>query len=231
MRTKRVVLVRGRELGWGRVAATVRGMPAVEVIEAAAGSGAGCVAEVVARRRPDAVVSAAAVGGIAMRPLLLGLRRDVCPELVVVLFGDEPGEPGASDGAAGFVQAHLIWSEVTEETLEPVLACALSGEFFLASPSRVAAFVRERPYAGPGPGVAPPPVLTARESAVLRGLAAGRTRKAIAAEAGLSLRTVGRLLDGLEARLGATSSCELVWKATTLGLLDGVDGGAAGTGG
>jgi hypothetical protein len=54
---------------------------------------------------------------------------------------------------------------------------------------------------------------------VLRELAAGRTRREIAAATGTSQRTVGRLLDELEEKLGVSSACALVGAAARLGLL------------
>lgn len=81
------------------------------------------------------------------------------------------------------------------------------------------AFVRARPYRGTCAVKGSRPALRPRERAVLVGLAAGRTRNAIAVSERLSQRTVARILDDLEAKMGASSACELVAKAAALGLL------------
>lgn len=73
--------------------------------------------------------------------------------------------------------------------------------------------------------VAPPPGLTPRELAVLRLLAHGMSNKAIAAELGLSARTVNFHLDNLYAKLGVASRTEALLAALRLGLVRAGDPG------
>ncbi len=67
--------------------------------------------------------------------------------------------------------------------------------------------------------VASPPGLTPRELAVLRLLARGMSNKAIAAELGLSARTVNFHLDNLYSKLGVASRTEALLAALRLGLV------------
>jgi len=196
-------------------------MPGVEVIGEA--REARRALDLAAARRPDAVVSATTVGGVAMRSPLLALRRGACPGLVVVLLGEYPPGIAAGNGEDGFVDAHFPWDELSVTTLGPALTCAISGRFVLTTRAGFASFVRDRPYLGSGTAAAPAPPLTVRERAVLRELADGRTRQEIAALVGTSQRTVGRLLDRLEEKLGASSACALVGTAARLGLLAEAD--------
>ena len=61
--------------------------------------------------------------------------------------------------------------------------------------------------------------LSARERAVLRGLAEGLSREQIAERYRLSRRTVARVVASLEGQLGTTSLFVLGVKATQLGLI------------
>lgn len=65
--------------------------------------------------------------------------------------------------------------------------------------------------------IAPPPELTPRELEVLRGLAEGRSNKAIAAALGVSPRTVNFHLDNLYAKLGVSSRTEALLVALRQG--------------
>lgn len=219
METRSVVLVKSGDLGWSAIEAALRSVPGMAVVGEA--REAGRALGLVEARRPDAVVSAAIVGGAAMRPLLLGLRRGACPGLTVVLLGEAPPGDEAEANGGAIVNAHLLWTGLSEATLGPLLACALSGEVILAAPPLVEAFVRGRSAGGRRQAVAVPD----RERAVLRRLAAGGTRREIAAATGLSLRTVGRVMDRLGDKLGTTGACALVGKAAALGLLADDDDG------
>ena len=73
--------------------------------------------------------------------------------------------------------------------------------------------------------VAPPPGLTPRELAVLGLLARGMSNKAIAAELGLSARTVSFHLDNLYSKLGVASRTEALLAALRLGLVRAGDPG------
>lgn len=66
----------------------------------------------------------------------------------------------------------------------------------------------------------PPEILTARETAVLRLLAAGKTNRQIADAMHLSLSTVKRHLEHIIAKLGVSDRTQAAVRATELGLLD-----------
>lgn len=217
MEPRTVLLVKSREVGWAAVDAALRPMAGVRVIGEA--TSAARAIDLAATLRPDAILSATVVDGTVMRPLLAALRPAPCPPPIVVLFGQRPDADDVRHGHDLVVSAHLLWSDLSADTLGHVLAAVLSGEVIVASRPVYEAFVRTRPYLEPPPGQEAGPTLTSRERAVLRGPADGLTRKAIAADSGLSPRTVARIVDDLEAKLGATSACALVAKSVALGLL------------
>jgi DNA-binding CsgD family transcriptional regulator len=84
----------------------------------------------------------------------------------------------------------------------------------------VAAVARASSTAGPGHPVATAPALSAREFALLRELATGRSYKEIATRFGLSPATVRSYSRGLYAKLDVHSRGEAVAEASRAGLID-----------
>lgn len=123
---------------------------------------------------------------------------DVC---CVVVSGSEErtvGERAAALGCRGFLP----------KAMEP----AAMGR------ALAALFAGERQFGQAAP-TAPTLQLTARQEAVLRGLAAGRTSRAIAEDLGIAERTVKDHLAVLYGRLDAGTRAEAVARAAALGLL------------
>jgi DNA-binding NarL/FixJ family response regulator len=217
MEPKTVLLVKSREVGWAAVDAALASMPGVRVVGETLS--AGRAVDLVATLRPDVILSAAMVDGTKMRPLLADLGCGSGPSPIVVLFGQQADPEGGENGNDLVVTAHLLWGELSTDTLNHVLAAVLSGEVIVASRPVVKAFVEARPHRGALPSREPPPTLTARERAVLRGLADGLTLEAVAASMGMSRRTVARVVAGVHEKLGTTSYYELGAKTAALGVL------------
>jgi len=217
MDTRTVLLIRSPDLGWAAVDAALRGLPGAEVVGETRCLVRGV--ELVRTRRPDVVLAPARLDGRSTRPALSSLRTALPRPPLVLLFGggiDE--EELAGDGLA--IDGHLLWHELSAETLGPLLAAFLSGEVVVASRSVLAAFVRSRG----GPTVhhhgGEVPALTPRERSMLAGLVQGLSRKDLATREGVSPRTVERVVSDLHAKLGTSNPYALVARAIGLGLVD-----------
>lgn len=226
MEFRTVLLVKSRDVGWAAVDVALGAMPGVRVIGEATSAGRGV--DLATTLRPDAILSATIVDGIEMRPLLADLRRGPCPSPIVVLFGQRLEAAGVREDDDMVVAAHLLWGEISADTLGNVLSAVLSGEVIVASRPVYEAFVRGRPYLRTAPDEASTPTLTPREQAVLRGLVDGGTREQIAATAGVSRRTVARTIGKLQADLAATSTYALMAKAGALDLVSDDEGTVTG---
>lgn len=105
------------------------------------------------------------------------------------------------------------------KSLEPAALCEVLRRLFAGERHFVAAAQAQVPS-----GV---PQLTARQQAVLQGLARGWTSKVIAEHLGIAERTVKDHLSVLYGRLDAGTRAEAVARAAALGLLDPAEPGGA----
>ncbi len=214
MRQHKVLLISSHDFGWGELRRALQAMEGVSLVGEATTM---CLAlHLATTRRPDVVIAAATLEGRSVQPLLMDLRRTLCPALKVILFAShlEPAEAMA----LGRLQpdGYLLWSDLSPDTLPHYLTLAIGGDIVLRSRT-VATFLAtqcEAPQRGRGAAQ-----LTAREQAVLQRLAAGLTHKQIARVESLSLRTVERTVTALEAKVDAPNHFVLGLKAAQLGLL------------
>ncbi|HQZ72182.1 MAG TPA: response regulator transcription factor [Anaerolineae bacterium] len=174
------------------------------------------------RLKPDVLVTDLAMPGAGGIAVLEALAREGLPTHVIVLsmHGDDAlvGEALAK-GAHGYV----LKEAVTEELLLAIRTAARGGTYIGSALGR--------PLLGQvAPEVRPPSggaaaSLTARELQILRLIGAGHTSKVIAAELGLSVKTVEHYRTSLLAKFGASNLVGLIRGALREGLLDlGEDG-------
>ena len=215
MGPRSLLLITSDELGWAELGRAVRSLHGVCVVGEA--TSAEQATDFAARLQPDVVICAARVEGRSALPLLVDLRHKLCPSCKIVVLAArlDPVEAGAfADlGLAGY----LLWGELSRETVCHSLAAVTGGDVVISSRA-VATTWREGPHRD-APSALAAVRLTAHERAVLEGLTEGHTRKEIAREAGLSERTVNRIVAALEEKLDAQGPVVLGVRAAQLGIV------------
>jgi len=162
--------------------------------------------EVARRERPDVIVSDIAMPGMTGLEVLRRLRAESLPCRVVFLtmHADAPlAAEALRAGASGFVVKHAAGEELLIAIHE-----ALAGRTYLTP--RLTKDVLQLTQK----------TLTPRQREVLRLIAAGRTMKEIAAELGLSARTVETHKYQAMQTLGVTTTAELIRHALEYGLTE-----------
>jgi DNA-binding NarL/FixJ family response regulator len=148
--------------------------------------------------------------------LLADLRRGPCSESSIVLLATrfDPAELQAYADLR--VAGYLLWSDLSRAALWYSLAAIAAADVVVASRGPVFAYVEAVRRSGPPPCAVN---LSAREQAILCGLADGLTQEQVAHAQHLSLRTVQRAIIGLEEKLEAPSLFVLGKRASDLGLI------------
>jgi len=162
--------------------------------------------EAARRERPDVIVSDIAMPGMTGLEVLRRLRAESLPCRVVFLtmHADAPlAAEALRAGASGFVVKHAAGEELLIAIHE-----ALAGRTYLTP--RLTKDVLQLTQK----------TLTPRQREVLRLIAAGRTMKEIAAELGLSARTVETHKYQAMQTLGVTTTAELIRHALEYGLTE-----------
>jgi len=197
MQSHTVVLVPSDHFYWFGLEEMLRRQPEVRVVDVAPSRAAALCA---VTAHPPAFILVAA--DLEDAPLV-ALVRDLgarCPRSKVIAIGPVLG-PAEHAALAGLKLAgYLRWEEVSPERLRCILALMRDADVRVARGAAVDLLApsdrRRRPRARG-------PALTERDRAVMRGLAAGRTREEIVVEAHLGLRTVKRTIAALCARFDA----------------------------
>lgn len=115
--------------------------------------------------------------------------------------------------AAIGVEGHLLWADLSIDTLSHCLATVVRSDVFVASRDVVEAFVanQQSQFAV---------AISDRERTVLCWLLEGLTQAEVAQKEGLSRRTVERVVTNLEQKFETRSLFALGWKVGRLRLLD-----------
>ena len=214
-RPRTVCLISAKDLGWSILRAALKAMPDVHLV--AETTRADDARQTIPELNPDAIIAAATVERVSCIPLLAELRTR-CPRATLVVIATRFSLEELDALAEIGISAYLLWSELDSATFEHCVAAAVSGTVVMASRTAareyLTALCRHRVR-----HAAAVPTLSAREQAVLRRLAEGRTREQIAAAEALSLRTVERTIATLQAKLKAPSTFLLGARAAHLGLV------------
>jgi len=146
------------------------------------------------------------------------LQSEVPSTRVLILSMHDDAEYVMRAVRAG-ARGYLLKDEAGPSQLREAVRAVHSGSSFFTSAvtARLAAGLRGDEGERPGPGL---DVLTARELDVLKGIAAGQSNKQIAAELGISRRTVESHRESLMRKLDIRTVAGLTRFALDAGLLD-----------
>ena len=212
MANLRVLLADDHALVRAGMRSLLRDIAGVEVVgEAADGAEALALA---AREKPDAVLLDIAMKG--MGGLEAAARfREQHPGVKVIILSMHASEEYVLQALRAGAAAYLIKDSATAE-LELALKSVMRGETYLSpaiSRQVVEGYVQRM---GAGSPVDP---LTPRQREVLKGIAEGRSTKQIAADLGLSVKTVETHRAQIMERLGIRDVAGLVRYAMRTGLV------------
>lgn len=214
MRARRVLFVRDECFHWTAARAALDAVPAVAVVgEAQTFDEAERLA---LGLQPDAILTARCLGGQPALPVLARLR----PKLPLATFAIIATDYDAAELLAMEdvgVSGYLLWQDLSASMLPHILAAATDTRTVVLNDAVARAFVtaeRRRLTCQE-----PAPAISARERAVLHGLAEGLTTVEIALLLGVTERTVKRAITDLEATLAASDRFTLGMKAARLGLV------------
>lgn len=136
---------------------------------------------------------------------------------VVGLTGSKPGAIAHAALLAG-VDGLVFKNEASDDLVRAVRTIA-AGKVFLSADAATALVLRLRESPpNPDPAPADCPELSTRERAVLKGLADGLSYKELAAELGVSVKSIDTYRARLVKKLGCTNRAELIRSAMRLGL-------------
>lgn len=185
----------------------------VVVAEASTGTEA---LELTASLRPDVAVLDISMPGTS------GLRvaaelRERAPETRVLILSMHDNTEYVLESLRAGAHGYLLKDTAATE-LRGAIRAVRRGESFFSPPiaARLSAVVRGAVTASPASGVAQ---LTARERQVLTGVAQGRTNREIAAQLGISPRTVESHRENLMKKLGVRTVAGLTRLALEAGLV------------
>jgi DNA-binding NarL/FixJ family response regulator len=179
--------------------------------EAASGSEA---LALTAELRPDVVVLDLSMPGMNGLEVASRLRASSPATRVLILSMHDNAEYVLESVRAG-AHGYLLKDTAATE-LRDAIRAVCAGESYFSPPvaSRLTAAVRREHHSVPGIDL-----LTGREREVLLGIARGRTNKEIAAELGISHRTVESHRESLMRKLQLRTVAELTRFALTAGLV------------
>lgn len=209
-----VFLISSDHLGWVGLRATLRAQADLRLVgEAATVERA---VQEVTMLQPAILIADALVAGMLVVPLLTQLRP-WCPQSKILVLGDDLDHEALVTLANLEVAAYLAWAGLRPQVVLQVLHLIVEAGLRVSSPAAVAELLapperRRYPHSGAV-------VLTADERAVLKHLAAGRTREQVAAAEGTSVRTVQRTIAALEDTFDAPSTFVLGMKAALQGFV------------
>jgi DNA-binding NarL/FixJ family response regulator len=210
------LLIPSEDLRWRTVRAALDERPEAAVVGEV--TTIADAAAAIPRLRPDLILSATALAGASIVPLLRSLRG--CGVLAgrIALLMDDFDPSVHADFTELDLAGILRWSDLTATTLIPCLLLLLASAVQVCSRqhARPAQPVRDVERAMP----LRLPRLTARERMIITGMAAGLTQERIAYRACITDRTVKRTLAALMDRFEAPSPFALAVRLTALGLMD-----------
>jgi len=214
MMQQTIVLISSDHLGWVGLRTTLRAQEDLRLVgEAATAERA---VQEVTRLQPDVIVTDTFVEGVLVVPLLTQLRT-CCSQSTILVLGDDLDHAALVALANLEVAAYLAWAGLRPRVVLQVLRLVVEAGLRVSSPTAVAELLAppERRRTARSGAV----VLTAPERAVLKHLAAGRTREQIATAEGTSVRTVQRTIAALEDTFDAPSTFVLGMKAALQGFV------------
>ena len=168
--------------------------------------------------RPDVIVldvSMPGESGLRAAPRL----REAVPEARILIMSMHDNAEYVREGVRAGASGYLLKDSAAAELRLAVRAVHAGGSYF-STPAAQGLTSEERDGAGEG-ALPPIDVLTARERDVLEGIARGLTNKEIAAELGISHRTVETHRESLMRKLGIRTVAGLTRYVLDLSLRPG----------
>jgi DNA-binding NarL/FixJ family response regulator len=190
------------------------------VVVGEAGTGADALA-IAARERPDVILLDINLGTESGLRVAEELRTAGSTAKVLILTVHDDREfvvESVRIGANGFLR-----KDTTPAELRAAVRAVAAGDAFFSPPvaRQLTEVLREGPRpAPPTESTLPPSELTNRERQVLAGIARGLLNKEIAAELGISVRTVESHRDSLTRKLQLRSTASLTRYALDHGILE-----------
>jgi two-component system nitrate/nitrite response regulator NarL len=216
MQRHTVLLIRSNDCGWADLQLALSEMNDVQVVGEATDVPRGL--ELAMLLQPDIIIAAAELDGASLLLPLADLHRTACSKSKIIVLASHLRYDHfvAIDDIR--IVGHLLWSDLSSESLRHSLQAAIGGDVVVVSRPVAKAFIeaRRRDSQASKERVK----LTKRERTVLGRLALGDSQKEIAVAEGIGLRTVERIVTGLETKLGAPTPFVLGMRAAQWGLLD-----------
>lgn len=211
-----VLLSSSHEFGWAELRQVLRTLEGVHLVGEA--TTANAVWRLASEFRPDLIIAAATLEGIAALPLLSELHRRVCPTSRIVVFASRlsPDELMLLDDAS--IDGYLLWSDLSLDLLGQCLSLMVTSDVILRSREVAQAFIDAQRGGLEGREIRAS--CSERELVVLKRLREGLNMQEIAAVEPMSVRTVQRIVADLHVKLDAPSLFQLGHKAIRFGLLD-----------
>lgn len=212
-----VLLADDHTLVRGGIRRILESQPGVRVLAEAA-DGHGALALVDAHPEADILVLDLTMPGLDGNAVLLAAKARR-PSLKVVVLTMHAGHEYVTRALKGGADAYLLKDSAVQDLVAALEAVMAGRSYFSpAVQARLAGLVRGE--AGPA---SPAPSLTEREREVLRGLARGGSSREVAADLGISVRTVETHRANIMQKFGVKSMALLIQAAMREGLLDGLD--------
>jgi len=218
--TTTILLISSAHADWTGLQAMLRKQRRFQIIgEARQGDEA---VRAVATEQPDVIIAGSDLPGVPVVPLVREIRA-ASPASQIVVVGRLRTRAEHAELTALGIRGFVLWKDIDAESVGAILEVARRGMRFASEAAMERRDTPEpeqerrlRPRAS---GIA----LTDEERVVLHGKVTGLVEREIAEELHASIPTVERILRGLRAKFGVTTTCALCAKAVHLGLvtLDG----------
>ncbi len=214
MQPATVLLIHPMTFHWTKLCAVLREWPEVHIVDDVQRREP--AVQVAAREQPDLIFAASDLAGVAPVPLVRDLR-DTSMQSQIIMIGKALNSEEHRQLADLDLAAFLQWTCVTPERLRNVIEAVRDGVIRAGSTGAVrAAFTPERRCQARDSASI---TLTEKERAALLGLIRDRTQHQIAADEGVSLRTIEDRVAGLKSKFDVSTTFMLGVMAERLGFV------------
>jgi DNA-binding NarL/FixJ family response regulator len=211
---RRVLLIRDECFYWAVARAALDVLPAVTVVGEA--NAFGDAYHLALRLQPDAILSVPRVDDEPVLPFLARLRRHL-PRATFAVIADDFAAADLLTMEDIGVSGWLLWPGLSDALLPHILAAATDAHTVVLHEAVAHTLLTAERQRLTRREPAPP--LSARERAILRGLAEALIVSEIAVLVGVTERTVKRDIAKLETKLGAPDRFVLGVKAARMALV------------
>jgi len=213
IRQARVLLADDHTLVRGGIRRILEGQPGIAVLAEAA-DGREALARLGEHPEADILVLDLTMPGLDGHDVLKAAKA-MRPELKVIVLTMHAGQEYVMRAVRGGADAYLLKDSAVQDLVAAIDAVLAGGSYFSpAIQERLAGLLRGDTRSTPQA-----PALTEREREVLRGLARGLSSRELAAELGISARTVETHRANIMQKFGVKSVALLIQAAMREGLL------------